>query len=765
MLAALLLSLAVAAASVTGIVKDETGGAVPGASVVVRSASGAEQQTVTGPDGRFTFDEVPEGATVIVRAGGFAEKQQPLGANGEMEIVLVPAALLETVTVTPLRSEEQLGNIPASVNILDSGDIRQSPALVADDVLRQIPTFSLFRRTSSLSSHPTSQGVSLRGIGPSGVSRTLVMVDGVPFNDPFGGWVYWTRVPMGSVDRIEVVDGASSNLYGNYAMGGVINILSARAARRTVELGTQFGNKDSRKLDYFGSDVWGKLGVVVEGSAFTTDGYPIVIENERGVIDNEAWVHFGNVNLKADYQVNDRLSAFVRGGYFSEDRSNGKIEEVNDTSWTAFTGGVRARLPGEGQLQASVFTDFTTFHSTFVAVPQTTPPRNTVRLSVDQRSPSDSVGGMVQWSRAFGTNHFLTVGGDGRWVDGDSLEDHYQQQGPITSPITGSVLVLKRNAGGTQRMFGAFVQDVFTPVSRLVVTLGVRLDSWRNYDGHHIETLVPSGADGPANRPTLQDTDETAGSPRVGALYHLSDKVRLWGDMSWGFRAPTLNELYRGFSVGVSRVVANELLTSEHLSGGEVGLSAEVAPKVIVRGTYYDNRVEDPVANVTIALNLQQRQNLGRTRIRGFQTDLDATLGEYVRVSAGYLFNNAKVVEAPGQPQLVGKYLAQVPKNRGSAQAVYSNPRWFDVGIGVQVIGRQFDDDLNLRTVPGESEPGLPAYAVVDLTAAKTFNRNFDLFVGVQNMLDEEYIVMTQPTTTGTPRLFHAGLRFRFAGR
>src|SRR5205814_1757841 len=123
------------------------------------------------------------------------------------------------------RTDQRLGDVPASVSIVSSEQIRQSPAVVADDLLRQVPTFSLFRRTSSLSSHPTAQGVSLRGVGPSGVSRTLVLLDGVPFNDPFGGWVYWSRVPLESTERIEVVDGSSSSLYGNYAMGGVINIV------------------------------------------------------------------------------------------------------------------------------------------------------------------------------------------------------------------------------------------------------------------------------------------------------------------------------------------------------------------------------------------------------------------------------------------------------------------------------------------------------------------------------------------------------------
>src|SRR5919197_3024767 len=276
-----------APAEVSGVVRDPSGGVVTGASVVVKPTSGTEHLALTGPDGRFKVEMPAEGdVTVTVRAGGFAEKSQTIG-NGDrgrdVEIVLEPATILQAVTVTPSRTEQRLGDVPASMTILSRDEIRQSPAVVADDVLRQIPTFSLFRRTSSLSSHPTSQGVSLRGIGPSGVSRTLVLFDGVPFNDPFGGWVYWTRVPLESADRIEVVDGSSSSLYGNYAMGGVINIVGARPARRTLELKPHYGSHKSPKFDFIGSDVWDKLGVSVGGSLFDTDGFPIVAPSEKGI--------------------------------------------------------------------------------------------------------------------------------------------------------------------------------------------------------------------------------------------------------------------------------------------------------------------------------------------------------------------------------------------------------------------------------------------------------------------------------------------------
>src|SRR6266536_1266147 len=254
-----------------------------GAVVIVRSAAGAERQTFTGADGRFTI-EVPESSevTLVVRAGGFAEKTQKVsGSSGSIEIVVEPATLLETVTVTPTRTEQRLGDVPASVSVLTSDAIRASPALLADDVLRQVPTFSLFRRASSLVAQPTAQGVSLRGIGPSGQSRTLVLLDGIPFNDPFGGWVYWTRVPLASVDRVEMTEDTSSSLYGNYAMGGVINIVTSRPTRRTVEIKPQFGTRSTPKVDFFASDRWNKVGAAVEGSVLSTDGFPIVAAIER----------------------------------------------------------------------------------------------------------------------------------------------------------------------------------------------------------------------------------------------------------------------------------------------------------------------------------------------------------------------------------------------------------------------------------------------------------------------------------------------------
>lgn len=803
MLFALLLSLSIMQASVTGTVKDTSGAVVSGASVVVRTATGSDQQTVvSGPDGRFTLESPPSGAILIVLAGGFAEHRQTIGDSADIEVVLQPPSILETVVVTPGRTEQRLGDTPASVNVVTAEQIEASPAVAIDDVLRSVPSFSLFRRANSVVAQPTTQGVSLRGIGPSGQSRTLVLLDGVPFNDPFGGWVYWTRVPMVSVERIEVTEDTASGLYGNYAMGGVINIVTSRPTRHTLEVRPQFGSfsganggspeGNTPKIDLFASEIWKKVGFAIEGSAFNTDGFKTVT-TEAGPIDNNAKVDYRNVTAKIEYLPNERMTVSGRLGYFREDRDNGKVGEVNDTRWTSVSGGVRAVLADYSNIQARVFGDIQRAHYNFLAVTNAATTRNAVRLATDQRVPVDGLGGMVQWQKPIGITQMLTVGTDYRWVDGESQEDAYVPAVPaafdgVTQRATLSV---KRFSGGTQRSSGAFVQDVITPFEKLVITLNARIDHWRNYNGHNLETTVATGAPTANNRPSIADRSDTVVSPRVASLYHVTGRVTVWGAVNSGFRAPTLTELYRQFSVGAITTRPNAQLGPERLVGGELGLNVAPAKRLTARLTWFDNRVRDPISNVTVLAsspefatvcvglapgNCVQKQNLGRTKITGVQTDVEYLLGRDWRINGGYIYNEAKVTEAGvANATLVGKYLAQVPKNRGSLQIAYANPRIANVSIGFQFVGLQYNDDQNVQFIPLATlaatgydtgvAAGLPGYTSVDLMASRDFGPRCQVFLGAQNLTNKVFFVQTNPSTIGAPRLVTGGVRIKLSGR
>ena len=394
---------------------------------------------------------------VIVRASGFAEARQTIASGAAREnlsVVLSPATVLEAVTVTPTRGEQRLGDTAASVNVINRAEIRQSPAVVADDVLRRMPAFSLFRRTSSLVTpddagrvaarpgnerrEPDARTSRRRSLQRS--IRRLGLLD---------------AHPLEGTDRIELVDSSSSSLYGNFAMGGVINIVTAPAAKQRSMCGRSTATEQP-EVRLSASDVWGKVGVSADVSTFSTEGFPIVVDvnpagvAERGAVDNNATVDFTNVNLKLVYDASDRARFFFRTGYFDEDRNNGKhstidgTPEANDTTWKAFSGGTRLILPDRSELTATVFVDSETFRSNFLAVPAATPPRSIGRMTLNQRVPTTGAGATAQWSRTFDGRHVFAAGADWRWVDGDSEEDGLDA-------TTGTQVVLKRVSGGTQR--------------------------------------------------------------------------------------------------------------------------------------------------------------------------------------------------------------------------------------------------------------------------------------------------------------------------
>ena len=759
LLAAALLALAVeqGPAPVTGTVRDTDGLAVSGALVEARTPDGRVVRVRTDADGRFTL--ALEGtAEIVVRGPGFAEAHATLPGASPVSIVLQPAALTETVTVTATATEQRSGDMPASIALVGRESIDRSAGLTADDVLRQVPTFSLFRRSSSLVSHPTTQGVSLRGIGPSGVSRTLVLLDDVPFNDPFGGWVYWTRVPMEAADRVEVVEGASSNLYGNYAMGGVINIITPRPQARNLDARIQAGSRDTGKFDVSGGTSNGAFGVQASAVALRTDGYPVVIESERGRVDTNANVNFANLTSIVQYDPSPQRHMFLRAGYFDENRHNGKIStidatpEANDTMWRSASAGLRQVLPDTSELSATVFGDSETFHSNFLAVPAANPPRSIGRMTLRQTVPVLGVGASVRWSRALGHSHLFTAGLDSKWVRGDSEED-------ALDPVRGQQVTLHRVSGGRQRNTGLFVQDLVQPTSRMVVTLGARVDRWSNYDGHNLESCAPNVSCVPNNIPSLPDLDETAFSPRVAVLYRLHPRLSAWASGSGAFRAPTLNELYRQFRVGTVLTLANSGLVAERLRGFETGATFMAGGGLQLRTTWFDDGIRDPVSNVTIATAganvTQQRQNLGRTRVRGLEADADWRRGARWRVGVAYTHMDATVTENPAVPGIVGNTLPQVPAHRASFHASFADPRVATVAAQILATGSQFDDDRN------SPDRRLPAYATLDVTASRALWRGLNLFFAAQNLLDHQYIVGTLPTTVGGPRFLSFGVTIR----
>jgi outer membrane receptor protein involved in Fe transport len=350
----------------------------------------------------------------------------------------------EEITVTATRRETRVADTPASLVVLGREVIEASAAATTDDMLRQVPGFTLFRRGGSRFANPTTQGVTLRGIGASGASRALVLDDGIPLNDPFGGWVYWGRVAQPSLDRVEVLRGGGSDLYGSGAMGGVVQFIrrdepsamSAELSAGTQEtwLGAAYAS--------FGRGPW-RTAISID--AFETAGHILVEPESRGAVDRAA----DSQHLAAEISIH-RQDAFLRLSHYDEARNNGTPLQVNDTTIRQIAGGFEAALAG-GRFTGRAWGGDQDYHQTFSAIAAG---RNSERLTAEQDIPATSGGATVSWSRAAGKAHAIVAGGEFRHVE----------------------------ASEGQQTAAAFLEDVIMISPALSVTAGLRYDSWEGRD-------------------------------------------------------------------------------------------------------------------------------------------------------------------------------------------------------------------------------------------------------------------------------------------
>jgi iron complex outermembrane receptor protein len=710
-----------------------------GAAPLIRGS----QALVNGPPRPYPPHTVRTLLSAAALLLGLSLASLPVQAQDEAP----PPTRLEPVVVTVTRIEQQSSEAPGSVTVVTDEDIRHSASQTVDDLLRQVPGFSLFRRSSSLVTHPTAQGVSLRGIGPSGTSRALVLLDGVPINDPFGGWVYWSRVPLQSIQQIEVVRGGGSSVWGNYALGGVINVITRRPTEQAAFLDASYGTHDTHNVDLLLTEARGPLRLSIEGNDFSTGGYDVVKASRRGSVDIEADSRHSMFTGRADLVQSSELSLFLTGSYFDESRGNGTPLQFNRTEseWAALGGSMRA---GESDWSFTLSSQVQNFRSTFSNQAAN---RNSETLALDQIAPSASVAAYLQWSRRFG-NHLLSAGIDGRWTEGETDERVF----------TAGVYTRRREAGGQQALTGAFAQDVITLGRLAEIVAGLRGDSWTSYEGFRRD--IPPAAGVPA-RQSFSDVNHLAASPRLAALVHATPSTDLLSSVYQGFRVPTVNELYRVFRVRNDVTVANEHLRPERLTGGELGVHQRWAP-VEVRVTGFWNEVTDLVANVTVPKPLpdcpagttcRQRQNVDLARIRGIEAEVSAQLSRDWRIIAGYLLSDTRVVESSRQRTLEGNRLAQVPEHSASLTVRYLNPAWADVSVTGRYVGRQFEDDAN--TLP------MGSYFVVDVTLSRRFAKWGEAYLGVENLFDQVYTTGRTSEgviSIGAPLLARAGVRLKF---
>ena len=608
--------------------------------------------------------------------------------------------------------------------VLERDQIVSSGSGRLEDVLSSVAGFQQFRRSDSRSSNPTAQGVTLRALGGNATSRALVLLDGVPLADPFFGYIPFSAITPERLETIRVTRGGGSGPFGAGALAGTIELDSADAETLGLFSGQALINQRGETLlSAMAAPEIGEGFAVVSGRWDRGQGFYTTPEEQRVPATARAAFDSWSASARLVQPVGDEIELQLRGLAF-EDHRTLRFEGA-DSSSEGQDLSLRVVSRGPWQVDALGYVQWRNFTNVVISS------RSFAKVLDQKDTPSEGLGGKLEVRPPVGEDHVLRFGADYRRSEGD-LEEVNVFSGP-------------RFAGGVTTDLGFFVEDDWR-IDDLIVTGGVRGDRWTIRDGYRGDA---SGAE------QFPVRDGWEFSWRTGAIYDVSEALRLRAAAYTGLRLPTLNELYRPFVVVSTVTRANEALRPEKLEGYEVGLDWRAAPGVVVALTVFDNEVEDAIANVTLEEDLRQRRNVDAIEARGAELGLAVERGE-VSFDGTLAYTDAQVRGSGPAALLSGNRPAQTPRWAASGTLAWEPREHMLFGATLRHIGDQFEGDLE--------DDVLPAATTLDLFAQVPVRGALSFVVRTENLLNEEIVTRNDAgdLDLGIPRTVWAGLRYGF---
>ena len=657
-----------------------------------------------------------------------------------------PAAIVVTGKSLPEAKAERV----YTVELISERQIDQAPTHELDQLLKDVPGVQLFRRSDARSGHPTSQGVTLRALGGNASSRALLVLDGVPQSDPFGGWVNWPAYDPASLADIRVVRGGGSVANGPGALAGTIEMTSRTGTGTAGEI--DWGSRNSAEARAWSGIAVGGGVLDLSGRYGRSDGFVPITHETRGAADHRApyseWSGRGAwvAPLARSTELQASVSAFhdrrTRGTDFSEDRTNGADASL--------------RLVGHGAWQWSAL-GYWQWRDLRSSTASLDPARSVAtQVLLQDKVPSYGLGASFEVRPPMPNGIELRLGADTRRTSGETREFANYVAGQPTR---------RRHAGGDTWTAGAFA-EASTEVGGATLSGGARIDHWQVTDGHLIEQTIATGA---VTRDE-QDRRREGWLPtaRGGVVAPLGGGISLRGAAYLGWRMPTLNELFRPFRAGLDATAANPDLDPERLAGAEVGIDYR-AGHVRLSLTSFINRLSHAIANVTLGEGpgtfpevgfvaaggvFRQRQNVDAVKVRGLEASVEWTNGPWA-VRAGASLSHARMEANGAAAALDGLRPAQTPQIAGTLSGSWERDGK-SAELVLRRVGAQFEDDLNSRL--------LDAATTLDASAAWPLSRRLQVTARVENLTDAEVMAAFNGDGSierATPRTLWIGLRLR----
>jgi len=676
------------------------------------------------------------------RAAETKSKAVPLGATPASQ-----NAGGEIIVVTAARRAQRIKDVPESISVITAAQIRSAPAQTLDNVLRATPSLNLPSINVS-DNFPTNSYVGMRGLaGP----RALVLLDGIPLNDLFFGSIQWNRVPIETVSQIEIARGGDATLWGNYAMGGVVNIITQAPTKNELLVSGGAGSYGTYRANLYGAYLptpWIRLNA--DYGYNQTLGYDEVPEDIRRPIDRKTESFAHNFMANADVDLTDQLTAGARVNYNSTSEPiQITSKSTNYSRQLTFSGFVKQTFDDNSTLTGSAFHDSAEFYTNNTAIPSFITDNSFEYVQNSHHTPAHDIGGsMVYNSRIPGYVDSYAIGADVHETTGIDKDFLY-------SDNTGTIASAGSEFGGGKQIFaGGFGQISLKPIDPLYIMFSARYQYYESYDASHL---------GVAGTGAFASNESFSFLPRLSVRYKLDNMFAVRAAAYESFRAPTMDQLYRDVTTPTGEFLSNPNLRPEKLKGGELGFDFDLGPLTGQVTGFYNH-----ITNVITSRDLQPDElrpgfyfgginiNAGSAESRGFKAEAHYRIMPGLSALLGYTYADSPITADSTDPGAVGRQQADVPKHKFSASLTYVGPGGWSVTPELLYLSQQYGDDDH--TMP------INQHVVVDLTGSYPVTPKLEVFVQAQNIFNRTYIGLADggsPPLLGEPITIFAGLRYR----
>ncbi len=681
---------------------------------------------------------------------------------------------LPEVVVTATRTETPITEVPGSVTVITKKDIEIKNPKTIDEALNDIPGVMVKRGKGLMD---TLARITLRGI--PGQQRTLIMMDGIVLNTPYYGGVKIAGFFPENLEKIEVVKGPFSSLYGGYAMGGVVNFITRMPEKREFTLKSGYGSSfdrgeamDDLRRFYisFGDKIANKFSFFISYGRHDTNGYPtnpvirksappagilgyvnsydkygnpVYIYGDKG--DNTWWDDGITVKAQYDFSKDTKLRlTFMRNRYEYE------YDNPHTYLYNATTGQLLYYpkeyyyLAGSGGRTQNIFgLNFNTKILKNLLMKLNLSYSNTEKDWYISPSYGATISGGpgklsntiqnryyidLQFSLPLSTNQILTFGGSFIRDYANTKEKNLSDWRDETSTTT-----LRYQSKGKTKSYAVFIQDEIEISPNLKAYLGIREDWWKTYDGY-VNQVGTSGY------PIEYDShSESCFSPKFAIVYKPFEKTTLKTSIGKAFRPPTVYELYRTWTSSYSGITyaGNPNLKPETVVSWDIGIEQKLWEGAKLEITYFQNNMKDLIYSKTVNATYQEKVNVGKAQSKGIEFSIEQKFRNWLKLFVNLTYTDSEIKENDAKPSTEGKRLTYTPLWMGNIGAELKRGKFSAYIVG-RYMDKMYGDDLN-KDKKSYVYGSYDEYFVVDASFSYKFNKFTTLSLTLNNIFDEDY--------------------------